>query len=218
MNQIARRVTLCFIVFLAFAGGATAQSGSVYFAGGSAYDTSTGPLDTLGAGVTFNTPSMGGLFGTVGGDLIFRHHYGVGAEYSFRKDRGPYAGLEYRPVFYDVNAVYYPFLNEGHRFTPEIQGGVGRSKLTFYDTPEFCMIAPQGCRSTNAQIETLDHFQLHFSGGVRFSVWKGIFVRPQVDLRWIQNYTDFGRPLVIEYTLGVGYTFNTLRPKLPGKH
>jgi len=211
---MARRVALSFLLVLVSAWLVQAQSASGYLAGGTATDSSTGPLNTLGAGVTFNTPSMGGLFGTVGGDVIFYHHrLGVGAEYSFRKDRGPYAGLAYRPVFYDVNAVYYPLTNVGRRFTPEIQGGVGRSELTFYDTPQFCLIAPQGCRSTNAEIETQNHLQLHFSGGVRISIWKGIFVRPQVDIRWIHNFTDFGSSFVPEYTLAVGYTFPKIRFK-----
>jgi len=213
LNCMARTVTLCFLLLLVFTKTAAAQSGSVYLAGGTATDSSTGPLNTLGAGVTFNTPRMGGLFGTVGGDVILRHRIGGGAEYSFRKDRGPYAGLEYRLVFYDINAVYYPLSNRGRRWLPEVQGGVGRSKLTFYDTPGFCMIAPQGCRSTNAQIETLDHLALHFAGGVRFSIWKGLFVRPQVDLRWIHTFADFGSSWVPEYTLAVGYTFQSLRLK-----
>ncbi len=211
---MARRVALSVLSLLAFACVARAQSVSGYLAGGTATDSSTGPLNTLGAGVTFNTPSMGGLFGTVGGDVIFYHQrIGVGAEYSFRTDRGPYAGLQYRPVFYDVNAVYYPLSNV-RRFAPEIQGGVGRSKLTFYDTPQFCLIAPQGCRSTNAEIETQNHLQLHFSGGVRISIWKGVFVRPQVDIRWIDNFTAFGSSLVPEYTLAVGYTFQTIRLRM----
>jgi hypothetical protein len=217
LNQMARRVTLCFFILVSFVRVASAQSGSVYLAGGTATDSSAGPLNTLGAGVTLNTPSMGGFFATVGGDVIFRNRLGVGAEYSFRKDRGPYAGLAYRPAFYDVNAVYYPLTNVS-RISPEIQGGVGKSKLTFYDTPGFCTIAPQGCRSTNAQIETLDTFQVHFAGGVRVSVWKGIFVRPQIDLRWMHSFPDFGRPVVVEYSVAVGYTFKSLRPKIPIKH
>jgi hypothetical protein len=213
LTHMARRMALSFLLVLAFAAIAKAQSASGYFAGGTATDSSTGPLNTLGAGVIFNTPSMGGFFGTVGGDVVFfRHRIGVGAEYSFRTDRGSYAGLQYRPVFYDVNAVYYPLSNL-RRFSPEIQGGVGRSKLTFYDTPQFCVIAPQGCRSTNAQIDTLDHLEVHFSGGVRFSVWRGLFVRPQIDIRWVDKFPDFGSPFVPEYTLAVGYTFQSLRLK-----
>jgi hypothetical protein len=50
-------------------------------------------------------PKMGGLFGTVGGDLMFMPHFGVGAESSFRMSQGAYAGLKYRPTFYDFNGI-----------------------------------------------------------------------------------------------------------------
>jgi hypothetical protein len=76
------------------------------------------------------------------------------------------------------------------------------------------LIAPQGCRSTNAEIETQNHLELHFSGGVRISIWKGVFVRPQVDIRYIHNFTAFGSSLVPEYTLAVGYTFQTIRLRM----
>ena len=210
MNSIARKVALSFFLSFAFASFAVAQTGSLYFAGGTATDSSSGPLNTLGAGVIFNTPSMGGFFETIGGDVIFRHHIGFGAEVSFRQGRAPYAGLEYRPTFYDVNAVYYPLSNV-RRISPEIQGGIGRSRLTFYDTPQFCTISPQGCPAVNARISTLDRLQLHFSGGVRVYVWKGVFLRPQLDVRWVRNFADFGSSFVPEYTLAVGYTFNSLR-------
>ncbi len=219
MDHTIRRSALGILGLVLFccAQVASGQSASVYIAGGTATDSSTGPLNTLGAGVTFNTPRMTGFFGTAGGDVIFfRHKIGIGAEYTFRKDRGPYAGLEYRPAFYDVNAVYYPLTNTG-RIAPEIQAGIGRSTLTFYDTPGFCSIAPQGCRSTTGQIETLNSRQIHFGGGVRVFAWKGLFVRPQVDIRWMNNFSDFGRPWVLEYTLGIGYTFQSLQSLRP-KH
>jgi hypothetical protein len=214
LNPSSRTAVLSLVLVLLCAGATAAQSASAYFAGGTATDSSLGPINTLGAGVIANTPSMGGLFATVGGDVVFfRDRIGIGGEYSFRKSRGPYAGLEYRPVFYDVNAVFYPLRNRP-RFAPEIQGGVGRSKLTFYDTPQFCLIAPQGCRSTTGVIETLDQFQIHASGGVRISIWRGLFVRPQVDIRRISKFSDFGSPWVPEYTLAVGYTLHSLRLKL----
>src|ERR1700676_1845114 len=91
LNPISRKVALSFILLLASARLAAAQSGSLYFAGGTATDSSSGPLDTLGAGITYNSPRMGGFFETIGADVIFFRNLGVGAEYSFRKDQGPYA-------------------------------------------------------------------------------------------------------------------------------
>ena len=64
---------------------AQAQSASVYFGLGTAVDSSNGqPVDTFGNGTVFNTPKMAGLFETLGGDVMFRPHLGVGFETSFR--------------------------------------------------------------------------------------------------------------------------------------
>ena len=184
---------------------ASAQSGSVYYAGGTATDSAAGPIDTLGAGVTYNAPRIGGFFDTIGADVIFYHNLGVGAEVSFRNSKGPYAGLEYRPTFYDVNAVYQPVLLS-RRLTPEIQAGFGRANVSLFYTPRFCLTYQEGCRSTTAEVTSASHLQLHFSAGLRYYVYKSFFVRPQVDIRWVHNFSYFGSSLVPEYTLAFGYT------------
>jgi hypothetical protein len=209
LNAIARKVALSLSLLLASDRLATAQSGSLYFAGGTATDSSSGPLDTLGAGITYNSPRMGGFFETIGADAIFFRNLGVGTEYSFRKDQGPYAGIRYRPTFYDVNAVYHP-ISGVRRISPEIQAGLGRINVNLYDTPQFCLTAPQGCSAPNAEISSVNHFQLHFAGGVRFYIIKGLFLRPQLDMHWVRNFTEFGSSWVPEYTVALGYTY-TLR-------
>ena len=206
MNHTVRTLPFLLVCFLVCLTSANAQSGSVYFAGGTATDSSSGPVNTLGGGTIYNSPSMGGFFETIGGDVILRHGLGVGAEVSFRKDQGAYAGLGYRPEFYDINAVYQPLHFTG-RIVPEVQGGAGRISLRFYDTPAFCQTFFEGCRSTTGQISTVNHFQLHFAGGVRFYVVKGLFVRPQVDFHFVRNFVEFGSSWVPEYSVAVGYTF-----------
>jgi hypothetical protein len=193
------------IPLLVFATSTRAQSGSVYFGGGTASDSSAGPIDTLGAGITYTTPRMGGFFDTVGGDVIFFHHLGVGAEVSFRNSKGPYAGLQYHPSFYDINAVYQPAISS-QRFVPEIQGGVGRASIGLYYTPQFCATFSEGCRSTTAEVSSESHLELHFAGGLRYYFYKGAFVRPQVDVRWVHNILYFGSSWVPEYTVSIGYT------------
>jgi hypothetical protein len=200
--------TIRVVVLLSLLGCATlakAQSGSLYWAGGTATDSSSGPVNTLGGGVTYNSPRMGGFFGTVGGDVIFWHGLGVGGEISFRQDQGAYAGLSYRPIFYDINAVYQPLKNS-RRITPEIQGGFGRLKMTFNYTPQFCLTYPQGCRSTTGQVSTQNYSQLHVGGGVRVYVYKGVFVRPTVDIHWVNDLTEFSSHWVPAYSVAVGYT------------
>jgi hypothetical protein len=205
---------------LAFTVVARAQNGSVYFAGGTATAPSAGQVNTLGDGTLYQAPTMGGFFGTVGGDFLFFHSdkIGVGAEYSFRKDEGPYAGLLYRPRFFDVNAVYQPF-TFAHRFTPEFQLGAGKAMLATYYTLESCYKLPQGCAGPNAEVTSVSPIQAHFSAGLRVYVYKGIFVRPQFDLRWVQNDFSyyFGSSWVKQYSFAVGYTIRSFHFPFPKK-
>ncbi|HWF40199.1 MAG TPA: hypothetical protein VG322_16870 [Candidatus Acidoferrales bacterium] len=176
---------------------------SGYVGFGTAIDGSVGPLNTLGGGMVYNAPSLGGLFDTIGGDVIFFHNLGIGAEVSFR-NRGPYAGLTYRPNFYDVNAVYERSIG---RFSPEFQGGIGRANINFYYTPQFCATFPQGCQSTTAAASGANYLELHLSGGVGYNVYKSVFIRPQVDIRYVKNMSYFSSPWVPEFSVAIGYTF-----------
>ena len=182
-----------------------AQSGSVYFAGGTAIDSSSGPVDTLGGGTTYNSPRLGGFFETIGGEVIIRHGLGVGGEFSFRKDRGPYAGLSYRPEFYDVNAVYEPIRFRG-RLVPKFEAGFGRMVLRYYDTPQFCESFFLGCKSSDGLVSQVNYFQGHFGAGVQYYVYKSVFVLPQVDIHYVRKMVDFGSTVVPAFSVGIGYT------------
>src|SRR5579862_5686238 len=91
---------------------AHAQNVSVNFGLGTATDGSNGNcLDTFGedtgpCGGGFPTPSMGGLFGVFGANFMFNPYIGVGGEYSFKWSQAPYADVNYRPNFFDFNAVF----------------------------------------------------------------------------------------------------------------
>jgi hypothetical protein len=203
---------------LAYITAASAQSGSAYFAGGTAIDSSAGPINTLGAGTLYESPRMGGFFETIGGDYKLFHNVGVGAEMSFRSDRGAYAGLEYHPTFYDINAVYQP-LTIARRLSPEIQGGFGKASLNLYYTQQMCYKLSQGCPGVNAEASSATDLQVHFALGLRFYAYKGLFVRPQVDIRRVQsNFSSyFGSPWVSQYSVAVGYTVQRNRRRTAQK-
>lgn len=211
MTRTLRGFAAAFFSLFFFAGVAAAQSVSGYFAGGTATAPSAGLVNTLGDGNLYQAPEMTGFFGTVGGDFLFFHNekLGVGAEMTFRKDKGPYAGLEYLPKFFDVNAVYQPF-TLFRRVTPEIQLGYGRARLTTYDTPEACYKLPQGCAGPYAQVTAVSVPEAHAAVGLRFYAYKGIFIRPQLDVRWAHNDFGyyFGSSWIYQYSVGVGYTFH----------
>jgi hypothetical protein len=201
----AKFLLLCTVPLLS-AGFAAAQSVDAYFGLGTAMDSSNNvPTNTFGDGTIYFPPRMGGSFLKFGGDFMFSQHLGVGVEASIRSTQGSYAGLTYRPTFWDVNAVYHP-MGGNKRIVPEIQGGIGGVNLKFYYSQQFCNTFA-GCSTSNTYLESSNHFQVHMMTGINFFVKGGIFVRPQVDLRYVNNFFQFGSNWVPEYGGVVGYSF-----------
>jgi hypothetical protein len=206
LNGVMRGLLLFLICGLTCVKSTNAQSGSVYFTGGTAVDSSAGPVNTLGGGTVYNRSSLGGFFGTIGGDVRIWHGWGVGAEYSFKRNRDAYAGLSYRPEFYDVNAVYQPVRFSKRRLVPKFEGGFGRMVIHYYDTPQFCQSFFLGCKSLTGLVSQENYLQIHFGAAVQYYVYKSVFVRPEIDIRYMHNMVDFGSPVVPEFSVGIGYT------------
>lgn len=205
MKTIRHPIPL-FVLFCLCGRFASAQSVDAYVGLGTAMNSSSQQAtDTFGNGSLYYPPRMGGLFMTYGGDFMLTPHFGVGAESSFRTSQGSYAGLTYRPTFYDFNAVWHP-VSSARRVVPEFQAGLGGANLKFYATQQYCD-AFAGCSSSNSYLESSNHFQTHFSAGVRFYVTDNLFVRPQVDVHWVKNFFQFGSNWVPEYGAAIGYSF-----------
>ncbi len=182
-----------------------AQGANVYFGLGTATDTSSNQLiDTFGTGDVFGTPKLGGTFAHVGGTAMLTKHYGVGADVSWRAGKADYAGLLYRPLFYNLDGVWQPFTTK--RFEPEIHAGLGGMRLAYSYSQTQCDPFG-GCQTSNQSVTNSSHFQVHFSGAARLYVTDHVFVRPNVDLHHVSNLFQFGNNWVPEYSLGVGYSF-----------
>jgi hypothetical protein len=205
--MMIRTIPVVLVLFFMGVTGAKAQSAGVLFGIGTATDGSNGQsLDTLGD----TGPKLGGVFATFGGDVMFRPTLGFGAEYSFHATQtnyAPGAGVNFRPVFYDFNAIWHP-LPKSPRIVPEFQGGLGGTDLKFYETETECDVAGV-CTTLNQYIASSNHFQLHFSGGVRLYVTPSVYIRPQVDVHWVNNFQEFGSSWVPEYSVAVGYSFGS---------
>jgi hypothetical protein len=219
----ARAVPLLLLPMLL--GGATlakAQGVSAYFGFGAATDSSNGqelecnstvnPLTCGSPGVPFpdKGPKMTGSFGTFGADFMWKKHLGFGGEYSWRLRQGPFAPqafpvpVTYRPSFYDFNVIWHPI--SVVRVVPEIQGGIGGENTKFYQTVSGCLLNGTGCATVSQYATSSNFFQLHFSGGVRFYVKGSLYLRPQVDVHWVNGFNEFGSGLVPEYSVVFGYT------------
>lgn len=208
MKRIFCSIPLLFAVLFC-ARFAAAQGVDAFFGLGTAMDKSNGQaIDTFGDGAIYTAPRMGGLFANAGGNLMITPHYGFGGEVSFRTSQGGYAGLKYRPIFYDFNGIYHPMGSK--RLVPELQAGLGAVNLRFYQNQQACDVFA-GCSSSNLFVESSNHFQLHFAAGLKYYVRGQFFVEPKFDLHWVNNFFQFGSNLVPEYSVNLGYTFGAQR-------
>jgi hypothetical protein len=179
---------------------------NTYVGLGTVTDSSNGQaLDLFGTGTPLNTPRLTGLFATVGGGVMLTPHWGAGAEINWRAGQGDYAGVNYRPIFYDFNGIWQPLKTK--RFVPEIQGGIGGVAVHFNANTQNCADPLVGCQSINLGSESSNHFQAHFAVAARIYATSHIFFRPAVDVHWVNDFFQFGSNWVPEYTMGVGYSF-----------
>ncbi|HZS52969.1 MAG TPA: hypothetical protein VFA65_01095 [Bryobacteraceae bacterium] len=208
MSKLLQSIFPLSIALFMGATFANAQASIDVFAGvGTAMDSSSGQqIDTFSTGNPFTTPSLAGAFGKFGADVMFKPWLGVGAETDFRFSQGAYAGLGYRPLFYDFNVIWMPTAHRFKRVVPELQAGIGGSKVSFYANQSYCD-AFAGCSSSNYLVESSNHFQTHLEAGVRFYATQHLFIRPQVDAHYINNFFQFGSNWVPEYGASLGWTF-----------
>ncbi len=180
----------------------------VFFGVGTASTSSSGQtLNTYGDGTLYGTPRLGGTFGKIGADIMITPHFGIGGETDLRFSQGDYAGLKYRPTFYDFNAIWAPTGRRLKRVVPELQAGIGGVNLSFYQPASYCD-SFVGCSSSNQYVESSNHFQLHLEAGVRMYVTSHLFVRPQVDAHYVNNFFQFGSNWVPEYGASIGWSFH----------
>ena len=226
MSKLTIGTILLLSLVLMGTANVRAQGVSPYFGLGSASDSAgttingidsvTGATVTCQKGRLFDDltgfcepgPTMGGVFGVFGVDFMFRPHFGVNGQYSFRfaqADYLPFAQLKYRPGFYDFNAVYEPIA--GARIVPVILGGIGGARIALYQSQS---VSVTGITTNFSQPAGLNanHFQVHAALGVKLYVKPALFIKPQFDIHYVTHLTDqFGRDWVPEYTVSVGYTF-----------
>jgi len=214
-KHIIRTIPVLALFLLAGAQLASAQGVSAYFGVGSASDgAATTPgcapkniIDPIANSCT-PAPNIGGVFGMFGADFMITPHLGVNGEYSFRFAQAAYLpteGLNVRPAFYDFNAVYEPMTGEG-RVVPVLEGGIGGSKSSLYFNQSSCIT--QFCTNSSQVVATSNHFQLHGAVGVKLYLKSDMFIKPQIDFRWVNHLNQqYASDFVPQYTISIGYTF-----------
>ncbi len=143
-----------------------------------------------------------GAYPGFSGDVLFYHNLGVGAEVFWRAGQAyNYAdqGFNYRPLFWNINAVYSPKLMN-HVYA-ELVGGIGGLSTRFY-----CSTCYNEFTGTNYQ--SSNHFDADVGGGIKLYAMHNFFIRPEARLYLINNNTDFSANHALRYGLSIGYTFH----------
>jgi len=151
------------------------------------------------------TPKLNGFFLGFGGDIMFRQHFGVGAEVNFQPTHQDYGPFQYRQTFVDVNGIYEPLITK--RAIVQLQGGIGSASTGFTFSQSGC-VGTAVCSTSTQAVGSSTHFQVHVGAGLQIALTDHFFVRPQFDLHYVPNFTDqFGRNVVPAATIAVGYHF-----------
>lgn len=191
---------LLFCPLFPFQAPAHAQQADVAFG----INTLTAPPDTSASGNHFPQSLTGGFYPSLGGDVLFFHHLGVGGGVSWRASRSFFQGIEsqpFRPVFYDFNLVYAPPL--GHLASLDLTAGIGVESLRFYQNTYICDY--NGCRNYVSS----NHFLGQFGAGLRLYPHGNFFIEPQVHVYLVRNNLEFSAAHATRFGVSIGYTFGS---------
>jgi Outer membrane protein beta-barrel domain len=142
----------------------------------------------------------GGTYPGFSGDVLFFHNLGIGAEVYWRASQSDNylgSGFNYRPLFYDINAVYAPKL-ASHTYL-ELVGGIGALSTRFYTGTV--------CNGTCTNYQSSNHFDADFGAGLKLYPTRNFFIRPEGRIYLINNNVDFSSNHATRYGVSIGYTF-----------
>jgi opacity protein-like surface antigen len=183
---------------------ASAQQGDVSFFGGTLLSSSASNSSLLNGELA----EKGGTYLGVAGDVVgFKRHIGIMVETSWRASQASYFGYEtYRPILTDFNFLYQPKL--GKKAGLDLFGGIGVATTRFY------VPFATSCSGFTGQCinyTSNHHFMEDLGVGVRYYVWKHLFVRPEFHYNHIDGNDSisnggFSSDNVFRVGASIGYT------------
>lgn len=164
-----------------------------------------------------STPSLNTFMIGINGDLMLWKKFGVGAEVNFEPSKQNYINLnasaaanglnslsvQSRMTLYDFNGIFQPVKSK--RAGLKLEGGIGGANLKFYQGGSSSSVL--GSQNFSQYFQSSNHFQVHGGAGVQIYLTDHMFIRPQFDVHYVHNLTEFGRNVVTEETVWIGYSF-----------
>ena len=109
--------------------------------------------------------------------------------------------MDYRPIFWDINAVYARKIT---RVCFALEGGIGGQSTRFYQNS--CV----SINPTTGQCQNFvssNHFLTHLGGALRLYATHSVYIAPEIHYYYVKNNVEFTSPNVVRYSLNIGYTF-----------
>ena len=186
-------------------------------------DQNLNPCTTAGGNVPVtpcvSTPSLSGFTMGVGGDLMLKKKFGIGAEVAFQPGKETYIPniaalatyygvntftIQSRMTLYDFNGIYQPVSTK--KVQLKLMGGIGGANLKFYENTSSSSVLGNQNQSQYAQ--SSNHLNVHGGVGVDVFVTDHIFVRPEFDVHYVPNLNqNFGSDIVLQGMVWVGYSW-----------
>jgi hypothetical protein len=190
LTLIAAVFALCFLGGTAFGQGIDVGFG---------YSTLLAPAANTSNGLFF--PSLrGGGYPSFSADFLLKNRLGLEGEISWRASQDLYGGNQpFRPVLWDINAIWAPRLSKN--LTAEVVGGIGAEDLRFYGIVNCSYFV--GCTNYSSS----NHFNVDVGAGLRFYVWHGVFLRPELREYFIHNNQEFSSGRATRVGATLGYSF-----------
>jgi len=193
-------LTFACAAFVVFSTVAQAQKAEIAFG----ISTLEAPGASNANGVDHQPVTLsGGAYPGFSGDVQVFHHIGLGGEVYWRGSQAQNyngQGFNYRPIFWNFNAVYSPKIAT-HTYL-ELVGGIG-SLSTHYYTGTYCGIY------TCSNYTSINHFDGDFGAGIKFYPRGGFFVRPEARVYLINNNYDFSGNYATRFGASIGYTWGS---------
>ncbi|MGA2268047.1 MAG: outer membrane beta-barrel protein [Bryobacteraceae bacterium] len=184
-------------------------------------DQALNPCTTSGGYVPVlpcvSTPSLSGFMMGFGGDLMLWKKFGIGGEVALQPAKETYINLnasaaasglntlavQSRMTLFDFNGIFEPVNTK--KVGVKLAGGVGGANLKFYESGSSSSVL--GSQNMSQYFASANHFQVHGGVGVQIYLTNNIFVRPQFDIHYVPNLTQFGSNLVTTEMVWLGYSW-----------
>jgi hypothetical protein len=164
-----------------------------------------------------STPSLKGFVLGFGGDLMLKKKFGIGAEVAFQPAKETYVNLnasaaseglnslsfQSRMTLFDVNGIYQPVSTK--KVQLKLIGGIGGANLKFYEAGSSSSVL--GNQNESQYVQSANHLNVHGGIGVDIFVTDHIFIRPEFDIHYVPNLSQFGSNIVLQGMAWVGYSW-----------